>query len=220
MERCDDEPDLPALVGFFDDLLAALPSPRTAVERTGLPLKPPASGALEVPAEERQATLRDRWEEGGPAFLSAFTDVMTDEKANEVVAEFVRERIREIVHDPKVAALLEPRDYPIGAKRLCIDIDYFTTYNRDNVTLVSIKDNPIERITAAGVQVAGVEYEVDAIVFATGFDAITGPLNRIDITGTGGVLPRDKWREGPRTYLGLASAGFPNLTDPGRLVAP
>jgi cyclohexanone monooxygenase len=179
---------------------------------------PPVGKALEVSEETRRAEFTRRWEAGGTTFMTTFTDTIRDAAANEVSAEFVRERIREIVRDPATAELLTPRDYPIGTKRICLDTDYFATFNRDNVTLVSVRDTPIERITPAGIEVGGTDYQVDAIVFATGFDAMTGPLNAIDIRGTDGRLLRDKWSSGPLTYLGIASAGFPNLlmlTAPG-----
>ncbi|MGC9537421.1 hypothetical protein [Streptomyces sp. UG1] len=133
-------------------------------------------------------------------------------------ADFVRDRIRTIVQESAVAELLCPTDNPIGTKRICIDTDYYVTYNRENVTLVSLRDNPIERITPGGVRAGGVDHVVDAIVFATGYDAMTGPLNTIDIRGLGGAVLREEWSAGPRTCLGIASAGFPNLfmvTAPG-----
>jgi cyclohexanone monooxygenase len=179
---------------------------------------PPIGAAGDVPAEQRTAELARRWERGGTSFMTTFTDTSTSEAANEVAAEFVRDRIREIVRDPQTAELLVPRDYPIGTKRICLDTDYFATYNRDNVSLVSVREQPIERITPAGIVVGGQEYELDAIVFATGYDAMTGPLNAIDIRGADGQLLRDKWAAGPRAYLGVSSAGFPNLfmlTGPG-----
>jgi len=129
----------------------------------------------------------------------------------------VRAKIREKVRDPQVAELLAPKN-TIGCKRLCIDIGYYETFNRPNVSLIDISGAPIEEITPRGVKVAGKEYEVDAIVFATGFDAMTGALLKIDIRGKGGLSLREKWREGPRTFLGLSVAGFPNLfaiTGPG-----
>src|SRR6266404_1116148 len=129
----------------------------------------------------------------------------------------VRGKIREIVHDPEVAEMLSPRNV-IGCKRLCVDTGYWATYNRPNVTLIDVSDKPIEAITPAGIRARGREYAVDAIVFATGFDAMTGALVRIDIRGTGGQTLKEKWREGPKTYLGLGIAGFPNLftiTGPG-----
>ncbi len=184
----------------------------------GVVFPPPVGTVAEVPAEERLAELERRWAQGGAGFMGAFADTAIDEAANEVSAEYVRDRIRSIVTDPATAELLCPTDHPIGTKRICVDTNYYATYNRDNVELVSVRDTPIERITPNGVRVGGKEYEVDAIVFATGFDAMTGPLNRIDIRGRDGQLLRDKWAAGPRTYLGVASAGFPNLfmiTAPG-----
>lgn len=179
---------------------------------------PPLESALTVPEDVRTAELTKRWERGGAGFMAAFADTGVDPDANEVSAEFVRERIRELVHDPETAELLAPRDHPIGTKRICVDTDYYATYNRDNVSLVSVRETPIERITPTGVRVGGRDYDVDVIVFATGFDAMTGALNAIDIRGVDGRQLREEWADGPRTYLGLASAGFPNLwmiTAPG-----
>jgi cyclohexanone monooxygenase len=190
---------------------------RVAPGGTPTPM-PPIGKALEVPSEKRHAEFMERWEAGGTTFMTTFTDTTRDAAANEVSAQFVRERIREIVRDPATADLLTPRDYPIGTKRICLDTDYWATFNRDNVTLVSVRDSPVEAITPAGILVGGTEYQADAIVFATGYDAMTGPLTEIGIRGAGGQLLRDKWAAGPRTYLGIASAGFPNLlmvTAPG-----
>ena len=127
-------------------------------------------------------------------------------------------RSREVVKDPKVAKLLQPTTYPIGTKRICLDTDYYETFNRDNVTLVDIRNAPIEEITPKGLITGGKEYEFDAIVFATGFDAMTGSFAKVDIRGRGGLTLKQKWAEGPKTYLGLMVAGFPNLffiTGPG-----
>jgi cyclohexanone monooxygenase len=150
--------------------------------------------------------------------IQAYKDITVKLEANATAAEFVREKIREVVQDPSVADKLSPRTYPLGTKRICIDSGYFETYNRDNVTLVDINEAPIEGLTAKGVKAGGEEYEVDAIVFATGFDAMTGALLAIDIRGTGGASLRTKWEAGPRTYLGVSVASFPNLfmiTGPG-----
>ena len=174
--------------------------------------------ALEVTEEERREQYEWRWEIGGFGFTGAFSDLLRDEEANETAAEFVRERIREIVHDPEVAEKLIPRDYAIGTKRLCLDTNYYETYNRDNVTLVDIRNNRIEEITPSGLRTTEESYEFDTLVFATGFDAMTGALLAIDIRGREGISLRDEWEAGPRTYLGLAMAGFPNLftiTGPG-----
>ncbi len=174
--------------------------------------------AQDVSEEERQAIYEYRWEVGGLGYLSSFGNLLSDSEANETAAEFVRDRIREIVHDPVTAEKLVPTDYPIGTKRLCIDTHYFETYNRDNVTLVDVKSAPIETITPSGLRTSEAEYELDSIVFATGFDAMTGTLKNIDIRGRDGIQLREKWRDGPVTYLGLAVAGFPNfftITGPG-----
>ena len=183
----------------------------------GLHTKPNEDCAMSVSADERQAVYEKRWEEGGLPFMAAFADMGLDSNANETAAEFVRGKIREIVEDPKVAELLCPRNV-LGCKRICVDSDYFATYNRDNVTLVDVSQDGIEAITEQGVRVAGREYPVDTLVLATGFDAMTGALDRIDIRGRDGLTLKDKWAEGPKTYLGLGVAGFPNLftiTGPG-----
>lgn len=174
--------------------------------------------ALEATAEARQQEYEARWARGGFGIMSSFADLYTNTEANETAAAFVHARIREIVRDPAVAEKLLPRDHPIGTKRLCIDTNYYATYNRENVTLVDIREAPIEEITPDGLRIRDATYELDSIVFAIGFDAMTGTLNRIDIRGRGGASLREKWAAGPRTYLGIASAGFPNLfmiTGPG-----
>jgi cyclohexanone monooxygenase len=183
----------------------------------GLDTRENETSALEVGDEERRREYEARWDAGGLPFLGAFGDLVFDREANETAAEFLRGKIREIVHDPAVAELLCP-DQVVGCKRLCVDTDYFATFNRPNVTLVDVAAAPIEEITPRGPCTAGREFELDAIVFATGFDAMTGALARIDIRGRDGLPLREKWREGPRAYLGLGVAGFPNLftvTGPG-----
>jgi cyclohexanone monooxygenase len=173
--------------------------------------------ALAVDDDERRREYDRKWEIGGLGFVAAFPDLLLDEEANRTAAEYVRERIREIVDDPEVAERLSPKSL-IGCKRLCVDTGYWETFNRPHVSLVDVSKDPIERITQHGLRQAGREHEVDAIVLATGFDAMTGALLRIDIRGVGGQKLAAKWREGPRTYLGLGVAGFPNLftiTGPG-----
>jgi cyclohexanone monooxygenase len=173
--------------------------------------------ALDASADERRREYEARWQHGGVTFMGSFTDLLFNKEANDTAAQFVRDKIRETVRDPAIAAALSPR-YIIGCKRLCVDTDYYATYNRPNVTLVDLGGAPIEAITVTGVKVGGKEYSVDSLVLATGFDAMTGALTRIDIRGTGGETLREKWSAGPRAYLGLMSAGFPNLfmiTGPG-----
>ena len=167
--------------------------------------------------EERQIQFEKRWEHGGLPFLGAYGDLLIEPEANELAAEFVRDKIRETVKDPAVAELLIPRTV-IGCKRLCVDTGYYETFNRPNVTLVDVSETPITELTPAGLRVGDTEYELDCIVFATGFDAMTGALLAVDIRGRDGVTLRDAWAEGPRTLLGLQVAGFPNLftiTGPG-----
>ena len=176
-----------------------------------------AASAFSVSDAERNAEYERRWAYGGLGFLGAYADLMFDPKANETAAEFIRNKIRGIVKDSATAELLCPKT-PVGCKRLCVDTGYYATYNRANVTLVSVKDAPIERITPAGLVTGGREYAVDCIVFATGFDAMTGSLVRVDIRGRGGRSLREKWEAGPTTYLGVATEGFPNyfmITGPG-----
>ena len=167
--------------------------------------------ALEADAEVRDQLYEDGWNVGGFGMLAAFNDLVINRESNETAAEFVRNKIRGIVRDPAVAETLAPKDYPIGTKRPCIDTGYYDTYNRDNVTLVDTRAMPIEEITPAGIRTADSEFAVDSIVFATGFDAMTGALNNIEIRGRDGKRLKDKWAAGPRTYLGLMVAGFPNL---------
>jgi cyclohexanone monooxygenase len=173
--------------------------------------------ARELGPAERRAALEARWEYGGLFFLGAFGDLLLDQAANDEAAEFVREKIRGVVKDPEVARLLSPGQI-IGCKRLCVDTGYYATFNRPNVRLVDIAEHGIDRITPEGVVANGESFALDALVFATGFDAMTGTLLRIDIRGRGGNTLQDAWRAGPRTYLGLSVAGFPNLfliTGPG-----
>ena len=198
---------------------ADYPAMRARARRnmTGIDFDYSDAVALETLPEERAREYERRWQRGGLSFLGAYKDLMVDQEANDTAAEFVRDKIREKVRDPKLAELLTPKN-TIGCKRLCVDIGYYETFNRPNVSLVDVSESPVEAITRQGVKVGGKEYEADAIVFATGFDAMTGALLKIDIRGKGGLALRDKWREGPCTYLGLGIAGFPNLftvTGPG-----
>ncbi|HIA59315.1 MAG TPA: NAD(P)/FAD-dependent oxidoreductase [Gammaproteobacteria bacterium] len=173
--------------------------------------------ALEVSAAERESNYQQRWEAGGLPFLASFSDLATSLEANKTAAEFVRNKIRGIVKDPIVAELLCPQTV-MGCKRLCVDSDYYQTFNRDNVSLIDVNACPIERITSAGIKTANQEYVFDVLIMATGFDAMTGALLRIDIRGRDGLSLRKKWRDGPKNYLGLTANGFPNfftITGPG-----
>ena len=184
----------------------------------GLTIKYNPQSALEVTPEERQKTFEERWELGGLQVLGAFSDIAINLESNTYMADFVRAKIGETVQNPDVARLLMPHDHPIGSKRICIDTGYYETYNRDNVSLVDVRTSPIEEITPTGLRTQDNEYELDAIVFATGFDAMTGALFKMDIRGKHGQVLKEKWAVGPRTYLGVMTAGFPNLfiiTGPG-----
>lgn len=180
---------------------------------TGLGSETPTRNvsALAATREEREAAFEERWRIGGFALLGAFNDLMTDAAANALAAEFVRAKIREIVHDPETARLLCPRQ-PIGCKRLCVDSGgYYETFNRANVRLVDVGGQPIDAVTPAGLKTHDREYRFDALVLATGFDAFTGTLMRLDLRGRGGLTIQRKWSHGPLNYLGLMTAGFPNL---------
>ena len=192
---------------------------KTRESAFGMPIDLAEKSALEVSPEERKRTYDELWEIGGFRFLfESYNDLIFNREANDTAAEYVREKIRGIVKDPVTAEKLSPRSYPIGTKRPPIDTDYFETFNRDNVSLVDIKTSPIEEITTKGVRTRDGEYQLDAIVFATGFDAMTGALFNLGIRGRGGIALKEKWADGPHTYLGVATAGFPNLfiiTGPG-----
>ena len=173
--------------------------------------------ALAVSEDVRQRRYEEYWQLGGLLFMGAFSDLGVVAEANDTAAEFIRRKIRAIVKDPKTAELL-CLDNVVGCKRLCADTGYFAAFNRPNVRLVDLSRRPIDEITPAGLKAAGEEHRLDSIVFATGFDAMTGALLRVDIRGRGGRRLADKWQAGPRAYLGLATAGFPNLfmiTGPG-----
>jgi cation diffusion facilitator CzcD-associated flavoprotein CzcO len=185
--------------------------------RSGILFTVGEKSAFEVTPEERAREFEARWALGGVAYMGAYADLFDTVEANDTAAEFVRSKIREIVSDPEVAERLSP-DFLIGCKRLCVDTDYYATYNRDNVTLVDVSQTPIKELTPAGLRVGDEEYELDAIVFATGFDAVTGALTRIDIRGRDGLSFAANWEDGARTLLGVSVAGFPNLfmiTGPG-----
>ena len=174
--------------------------------------------ALSVDEDQRQELYTKRWAIGGTGFLGSFNDLLTNADANYTAAEYVRQQIKRVVKDKETAKILCPRSYPIGTKRICIDTGYFETYNRENVKLVDISKKPIQRLVADGIIVDDQLYAFDSIIFATGFDAMTGSIFNVDIKGRGGLALKEKWNAGPKTYLGLMSASFPNLfmiTGPG-----
>ena len=187
--------------------------------KSGFPVEFSQRSALEVSAEERLATYEAHWAKGGFGFIhGTFADIRTDIRANDTVAEFIRSKIREIVNDPETVEKLLPTDHPYGSKRALIDTNYFETYNRENVELVDIRHSPIQEITPKGIRTEDEEFEFDIIVFATGYDAMTGSFLKMDIRGRNGLPLKEKWSEGPKTYLGLQVAGFPNMfmiTGPG-----
>ena len=173
--------------------------------------------ALSVTEAERKAEYERRWHHGGLTFLGAYGDILSNQASNDTLVEFVHGKIKSIVNDEKVAKLLMPSNI-IGGKRMCVDTNYYATYNRDNVKLIDLNTQPIEELNANGVKTAGSQYNVEIIVIATGFDAMTGALNQMDIQGRSGTLLKQKWQDGPSSYLGLAMHDYPNLftvTGPG-----
>jgi cyclohexanone monooxygenase len=191
---------------------------RARQTRSGILYEYSQRATFDVAETERQAEYERRWQRGGANFTHAFNDIFTNREANDQLAEFVRHKIRDIVKDPQMAERLTPRDHAIGTKRICVDTDYYATYNLPQVRLHDLRSAKIQRFTATGVQTEQSHYELDAIVFATGFDAVTGSIERMSIRGEGGRPLNGCWQDGPRTYLGLATAGFPNLffiTGPG-----
>jgi cyclohexanone monooxygenase len=202
----------------WKDDYAALRQRARAETRSGTIYEFSTQGALQVEPEAREAEYERRWQKGGANFMHAFNDILVDRAANATAADFVRAKIRETVREPGTAQALLPHDHPLGTKRICVDIGYYETFNRENVTLVDVRDAPIERLTETGLRAGAKDHAFDAIVFATGFDAMTGALDAIDIRGRHGLALKETWAGGPRTYLGLMSAGFPNLfmiTGPG-----
>jgi cation diffusion facilitator CzcD-associated flavoprotein CzcO len=166
---------------------------------------------MEFTPEERRAAFEKRWQLGGVLYSKTFPDQMTDMVANDEARKFYEEKIRAVIDDPAVADLLIPDDHPIGTKRICTDSNYFQAFNKPNVSLISVRATPIESVDAAGINTSVAHYDLDAIVFATGFDAMTGALAKIDIVGRAGARLSDDWAHGPRSYLGLGVDGFPNL---------
>ncbi|MEM7195536.1 MAG: NAD(P)/FAD-dependent oxidoreductase [Pseudomonadota bacterium] len=185
--------------------------------RNGIAFEAETRSALSVSAQERETQYESQWKQGGLPFALSFPDLLRDPEANSTAAEFVAKKIELTVHDQDTARLLTP-DYTFACKRLCVDTGYYETFNRDNVELVDIIESGITGLDAEGIVIGNKTYAVDAIVLATGFDAITGALKRIDIRGRNGLSLSEKWRHGPVSYLGLMIAEFPNLftvTGPG-----
>jgi cation diffusion facilitator CzcD-associated flavoprotein CzcO len=197
----------------MDDIKASYAERRRLSWRSGggSPHITASKPTMEFTPQERRAAFEKRWQLGGVLYSKTFPDQTTDMAANDEARKFYEEKVRAIIDDPATADLLIPNDHPIGTKRICTDSNYFQTFNRPNVSLISVRATPIESVDAAGINTTDAHYDLDAIVLATGFDALTGALAKIDIVGRGGAVLRDYWEHGPRTYLGLGVDGFPNL---------
>ena len=196
----------------LQDVKARYTELRAAAKKgvTALSIKPAGPSALAVPAEEREEIYENWWQDRGLAFQGTFADLLFNEDANRTATDFVRRKIHAIVDDEQVARLLTP-EFPLGCRRVCVDTHYYRTYNRPNVSLIDVSVESIHSIVPDGIRVSATRHAVDAIVFATGYDAITGALLEMQLTGRDGLTLRDKWAAGPRSYLGLAAHGFPNL---------
>ncbi len=178
---------------------------------SGLGFAPSRQSALEVSEEERRTTYEAAWRRMGFGFVLAYYDLILDQAANDTAADFIREKIGALVDDPETREKLMPRGFPFATKRPSVDSDYYPTFNRDDVTLVDVRTDPIEAVTPTGIRTAHGHHDLDVLVFATGFDAMTGSLLRPEIIGRDGLTLREHWSAGPRTYLGLFTSGFPNL---------
>ena len=187
--------------------------------RHGHPWKAPPRKLCETDEKERSAILENNWKKGGLSFRESFDDIILDENSNEIISEFIRKKISEIVEDAETAKSLSPVDHPFGTKRPPIDTNYFETFNRNNVELINLRNSPIKSCDKNGIILeGGKKIRVDILVFATGFDAMTGSLQKLGLIGKNGIRLEDFWRSGPQTYLGLAIPNFPNLftiTGPG-----
>jgi cyclohexanone monooxygenase len=194
-------------------LRAELPERRALLRNspTGLSVPITRRSALDDDEQIRRQHYEEQWASAGFGFLLAYNDLLVNKAANDTAADFIRGKIAERVQDPELAEKLTPRTYPYGAKRPCVDTGFYETFNRPNVTLVDISESPLAKATATSLHTTTAEYELDVIIFATGFDAMTGSLLRPTITGRGGETLREHWRNGPLTYLGMATAGFPNM---------
>ncbi|MEO8540669.1 MAG: NAD(P)/FAD-dependent oxidoreductase [bacterium] len=216
MNRPLTEQDIAKVKANYDTLRETQRKSRVGIAGSfnGALLEPPTAKLLPLSTEERQQVL-DKY---GFGATRMFADIATDMDANMLAREMYAQILRKMIHDPEMARKLTPIDYPIGCKRGVVDQDYFETFNRDNVALVDLRDEPFVEVTENGIKTTKADYEFDVIVYATGFDAMTGALNKIDIRGKSGEKLKDKWADGPRNYLGLMAAGFPNLftiTGPG-----
>ena len=199
--------DMTEVKKSYDTLLEYLKTTPTAFPYHRDPRK-----ATDVDEAERQKLFEDLYNEPGYGiWLGGFRDLLVKKESNKFLADFVADKIRERVKDPVIAEKLIPKDHPFGGKRVPMETNYYETYNQDNVHLVDIREAPIERLTESGLDTADAHYDLDVIIFATGFDAVTGSLDRIDIVGKDGKLLRDVWADGPVTYLGLQTHGFPNM---------
>jgi cation diffusion facilitator CzcD-associated flavoprotein CzcO len=213
--------NLPLDTAKFGEAAADVPGRRRALLQTRAAISSNLGPALPFAAyspAERQDRLERQWALGGQGMNRVFADQGIDRRSNDAVADFVRAKIRQIVKNPETAERLCPYDHPIGSRRLCVDTDYYATYNRNNVTLVDIRKDPIQRITETGIQTASAHYDIDLIVFAIGFYAFRGALDQVDIRNEKGETPTAHWDRGPRTMLGLMTCGFKNLfflTGPG-----
>ena len=168
--------------------------------------------AMRLPEEEREAFYEQRYDEPGfGIWMGNFRDIYVDEDANKTISDFIRRKIAERVNDPDTAARLMPQDHGFGTRRVPLETNYYEVYNQDNVTLVDLRETPIERITADGVKTSAQHFDFDIIIYATGFDAVTGAFDNIDFVGLDGLTLKEAWKDGPRTYLGLQTAGFPNM---------
>ena len=203
------------------DVKSRYPEYREAARwsRGGQPRPVPVKSALDVPPDEREARYEEAWAAGElGSILGCYTDLVLDQAANDTAAEFIRAKIRSIVDDPETAEMLCPKDHPFATKRPCLDTGYYATFNLPHVRLVDLRDHSDPEFTATGVETATESFEFDVVVFATGFDAMTGAIVAVDIRGRDGLELREKWEHGPTTHLGLMVAGFPNLflvTGPG-----
>ncbi|RBM01962.1 cyclohexanone monooxygenase [Glutamicibacter soli] len=198
---------------WFAKIKANYPELRERSRHTamGIPYQRRNQAAVDISEDERRAVFEEHWPKGGFRISSCFNDLMRNKESNDSLSDFVRAKIEQTVTDPKTAELLKPYGYPITGKRICVDTDYYATFNRENVQLIDVKSDPIVEITPTGVRTESNFYELDALVVATGFDAMTGAMLRMDIRGRDGASLREHWDAGARTYLGVAIAGFPNL---------